>query len=300
MANLIKAAFLTELERRFGEFRKLNGSASLFEARDGRFRIYIRYSKLHENDQAFHGLRRQDLDRLNGIPSAVCFLRDNQTEPLIVPTAILHELLLPIVPAQDGQYKMLLYSNAAGCELRIATIGRFNFTAYLGWNELETIAGNSDPNVTFKPSHSGIQSMLSAIGARQGFDIWIPANDRQKIDPKLTSHFTSITNLPAIFKTVKFIVEEIDIIWFKRGSAEPQAFFEVEHTTPIYTGLLRFNDLHLSLVRGKPSFSIVASEERRPLFVRALNRPTFRASGLSELCTFLEYRHLQSWHSRNS
>lgn len=298
MANQIKAAFLAEIERRFGELKKLGGSSSLFEALDGRFRIYIRYSKLHERSQAFYGLRRQDLDRLQGVPSAICFLWDKQAEPLVVPAVVLHELLLPIAPAQDGQFKALLYPRADSCELSIASIGRFNFTAYLGWRELETIAGRRDSGVKFNPTHSRIQGMLGAIGAKQGFDIWIPANDRMKLDSDVLSKFNSRGALPPAFKPFQFIIEEIDVIWFKQGSAEPQAFFEVEHSTPIYTGLLRFNDVHLSLSPAKPKFSIVAAEQKRQLFVRALNRPTFRASGLSDLCTFLEYRHLHSWHSR--
>ena len=298
MANEIKASFVEEIERRFGELKKLDGSASLFEAVNGGFRIYVRYSKLHGRAQAFYGLRRRDLDRLNGVPAVVCFLWDDQQEPLIVPTVVLQELFHTIPPAQDGQYKALLYPKSAACEFRIAAIGRFNFTAYLGWRELETIAGRTNAIEKFAPSHSRIQSMLGTIGSKQGFDIWIPANDRNRLDVGVLGDFRIRTELPAVFRPIQFIIEEIDVIWFRRGSAQPLAFFEVEHTTSIYSGLLRFNDVHLLLSSEKAKFSIVAPEQKQHLFVRALNRPTFRASGLSEICTFLEYRHLRSWHSR--
>lgn len=298
MANLIKAEFLAEVESRFGKLSKLDGSASLFASSDGAFRIYVRYSKLHGRNQAFYGLRKQDLEMLHGVPSVVCFLWDKQQEPLIVPALVVHELLSAAVPAQDGQYKAQLYAKDASCEFCLAGVGRFNFTAYSGWMQLETISGKLASKEKFTPTHSRIQSMLGAIGTRQGFDVWIPSADRQKIEQDILRNYISRDILPMSFKAIQFIIEEVDVIWFKRGSAEPHSLFEVEHTTPIYTGLLRFNDVHLSAPLVKPKFSIVAPEPKRKLFIRALNRPTFRASGLSDICTFLEYDHLKSWHSR--
>jgi hypothetical protein len=74
--------------------------------------------------------------------------------------------------------------------------------------------------------------------------------------------------------------------------------FEVEHSTPIYSGLLRFNDVHLVAPLLRPRFSVVANDARRDLFVRQLNRPTFRLSGLRELCTFLDYKDVFGWYTR--
>lgn len=83
-----------------------------------------------------------------------------------------------------------------------------------------------------------------------------------------------------------------------RGSSDLQAMFEVEHSTPIYSGLLRFNDLHLIEPNLKPRFSIVSNDLRRTLFLRQVNRPTFKSSGLSELCNFLEYKDVFGWFNR--
>ena len=41
-----------------------------------------------------------------------------------------------------------------------------------------------------------------------------------------------------------------------------------------------------------------ANETRRSLFVRQINRPTFQTSGLSDLCTFLEYSNVFTWYRR--
>ena len=76
------------------------------------------------------------------------------------------------------------------------------------------------------------------------------------------------------------------------------ALFEVEHSTPIYSGLLRLNDIHLLSPYSKATYSIVSNDDRRNLFVRQLNRPTFTMSTLRENCTFLLYPNVFTWHKR--
>jgi len=38
------------------------------------------------------------------------------------------------------------------------------------------------------------------------------------------------------------ILQEVDVIWIPPGSSELKALFEIEHSTAVYSGLLRFND----------------------------------------------------------
>ena len=66
----------------------------------------------------------------------------------------------------------------------------------------------------------------------------------------------------------------------------------------MYSGLLRLNDVHLVAPTIRAKFSIVANETRRSLFVRQINRPTFQTSGLSDLCSFLEYSNVFTWYKR--
>lgn len=42
------------------------------------------------------------------------------------------------------------------------------------------------------------------------------------------------------------IAKYIDVIWFIKGTANPIRFFEIEHSTSIYSGLLRLNDVKIS------------------------------------------------------
>ena len=88
------------------------------------------------------------------------------------------------------------------------------------------------------------------------------------------------------------------MIWIDRGGGTPAALYEVEHSTPVYSGLLRFNDVHLEAPNFNLRFGIVSNDSRRALFVRQLARPTFKASGLREICTFFEYRNVFGWHQR--
>jgi len=76
-----------------------------------------------------------------------------------------------------------------------------------------------------------------------------------------------------------------------------EGLYEVEHSTPVYSGLLRFNDILLTDPRVS-RFSIVPNDVRRDVFSRQLFRPTFKKSGLAELCSFLEYANVFAWHGR--
>jgi type II restriction enzyme len=103
--------------------------------------------------------------------------------------------------------------------------------------------------------------------------------------------------IPSGFQEVGHILCEIDVVWVAKGRNSIESLFEVEHSTSIYSGLLRFNDLLLT----DPSlshFSIVSDDSRRSVFARQLFRPTFQRSGLAELASFLEYANVFDWHSR--
>jgi len=298
MASKTKKDFLKELTERYGSLHKLEQSQSLYEIGDGAARVYIRYSRVHAGNKTFYGLREKDLQRLEGYPSLICFLWDGQTEPLLVPFSEYEEVFQSVSPAGDGQYKARVYLQDDGTELYIARAGRFNVEGHFGWGELEALLNSTELKTVPEFSHSQVQTLLGAIGAAKNYDVWIPLSDRAKLDWSITNRFGCCDVLPYGFESVKDILQEVDVIWIQRGSSELIALFEVEHSTPIYSGLLRFNDIHLIAPHIRPRFSIVANDARRSLFVRQLNRPTFRMSGLSKLCTFLEYANVFGWYNR--
>ncbi len=297
MANPVKTAFLNELSKRFGKPKQLSGSLSLFEIGDGVARIYVRYSKVHPGNRSFYGLRNEDLKQLEGFNSFICFLWDTQVEPVFVPFSDFEDVFSSLIPASDGQFKCQIYHDD-GLELYIANAGRFSIEGFYGWGKVNGLIEASTTTVVPDFSHSQIQTFIGSIGMMKGYDVWIPVNDRNKLDWNLTDKFLCRDRLPSRYEPIDDVVREIDVVWLKRGASEASAMFEVEHSTQIYSGLLRFNDLHLREPNLRPKFSIVANGIRRALFLRQINRPTFKLSGLGDVCNFLEYKDVYSWFDR--
>jgi hypothetical protein len=298
MANKKKPEFLQELQKRFGKIIKFGDSLSLFKIEGSDIRLYVRYSKLHNGGLAWYGLREKDLQQLVGQPTFLCFLWDKQTEPLLVPLSEYEDVFQSTTPADNGQYKAQVILHEDSTELYIAKAGRFNVEGYLGWKQIENALDTNHTSSKSDFTHTQIQTLLGSIGATKAYDIWIPPIDRPKLDWGISRQFSPRESLPYGFGQVESILGEIDVIWLQRGANDIKALFEVEHSTPIYSGLLRFNDIHLVAPNLRTRFSIVANSERRSLFTRQLNRPTFKTSGLGELCTLLEYSDVNNWHQR--
>ena len=286
MPGTTRAAFVVEMERRCGPVTKLPRTQSLFDLGNGSCRVYVRYSKMHERSQTFYGLRQEDLKRLEGHQAFIAFLWDGQAEPLLVPYAEFEDVFAESQTASDGQHKVQIYLREDASILYVARAGRFNVDAHVGWQKLELAIGGSRPHPTL--AHPQVQTLLGAIGAAKKYDVWIPLNDRSSLDWSLTSRFALADEFQPGFGGVRSILQEIDVVWFKRGSVGLAALYEVEHSTPIYSGLLRLNDVRL-INPHIDRLTVVSNKPRRSAFVRQLNRPTFQASRLTSVCTFLEY-----------
>ncbi len=298
MPNEYKADFLAKIEKRFGRARKITKSLSLFDLPNKAARVYIRYSKVHNNKKSFYGLRQKDLKQLEGLNSFICFIWDTQREPLFVPYSEFEPTFAECSPASDGQYKIQIFHQPDQTEIYIATAGRFNVESFFGWKFLEEKIDTASIKIIPDFTHSQIQTLIGGIGITKGFDVWIPPTDRNKLDWNISERYGCTDSLPLRYEKVNNIIKEIDVIWVNRGSSDLQALFEVEHSTPIYSGLLRFNDLHLVEPNLQPRFSIVSNYIRRALFHRQVNRHTFKISGLAKICNFLEYRDVYGWFKR--
>jgi hypothetical protein len=296
MAHDIKPKFLNELDERFGPLKKLTGSQSLYELGEGQVRLYIRYSKIHSRSQGFYGLRKSDLDKLDGFRSYVVFLWDDQEFPLMIPSTHLMPLIEQVSLASDGQYKAGVYLGESGTELYFAGIGRFGVDGFFGWSGVESAMVGTVSKTISQFTHSQWQTIVGSLGSRKGFDIWIPTNNRSSLDWSVAPQFPVIRSIPPGYLPISNVIEEIDVMWIARGAQSPTALFEIEYSTPIYSGLLRFNDVHLVAPKLKPRFHIIADEDRRSLFVRLINRPTFKVSGLVDVCSFMDYQQVTSWH----
>ena len=300
MPNFVKETFLAELTRRCGVLKRVGRSRSLYEIGNGAVRVYIRYSKVHPGGQTFFGLRCEDLGLLQGHRALVCFLWDGQTEPLFVPFEQYEPVIFGTSTASDGQYKAQVYRREACTELYIAQAGRFNVEACYGWSVIDACL--ADATITRLPelTHPQVQTLLGAIGAKKGFGVWVPPSDRAGLDWGLADTFELAPVLPSGYEQAARVLGEVDVVWVAPGTSRLVALYEVEHPTSIYSGLLRFNDVLILAPQARPRFGIVAGDSRRDLFARQVRRPTFTASGLSDLCSFLDYGSVYAWFKRTT
>jgi hypothetical protein len=150
---------------------------------------------------------------------------------------------------------------------------------------------------SLRPSYQ-IQAKLAEIGARMGLKVWLPSNDRGKIREFMTKSDQAalLEELPLNNEEVTLrTIEQIDVIWL-RGRAIVRAF-EVEHTTSVYSGLLRMADLLALQPNLDIQLHIVAPTERRDKFFREMRRPVFsllNSRPLSETCTFISYESVSA------
>ncbi len=297
MPNIVKLSFLQELRARFGDLQKIGTSNSLFGLGAGAARVYVRYSKVHGDGTTFFGLRDVDMRQMEGHNAFLCFLRDDGSEPLFIPFADFEEVFRNAQPARDGQYKVQLVSNRGPLELYVSRQGRFNVEGYVGFSAIAQSLDAKPRHETQELSHSQVQTLLAGIGHMKGRDVFVPENNVGELDWSLTRQFGLRERVPAGFEDIAPVLSEIDVIWVVGGGNEIDALFEVEHSTSIYSGLLRFNDVFITHP-GVSRFSIVSDDSRRSLFSKQLFRPTFRKSGLAEHVAFLEYANVFDWHAR--
>lgn len=139
---------------------------------------------------------------------------------------------------------------------------------------------------------AGIQALLAQIGEKMGFKIWIPKNDRSLVLREWNPQENALLNiLPLNYdETTLKTIEQIDILWLK-GRSIARAF-EVEHTTAVYSGILRMADLLALQPNMDIKLHIVAPSDRREKVFQEIQRPVFsllEKGPLSESCTYIAY-----------
>ena len=159
--------------------------------------------------------------------------------------------------------------------------------------EEEAPSRKSDPKLPEARQSIQIQAKLAEIGAIMGFKIWIPSADRARVIDLVSTaeRHAFLESLPlntneATLDTIK----QIDVLWIRRGSIVRA--FEVEHTTAVYSGLLRMADLLALQPNMDIRLHIVAPDERREKVFREMSRPVFmllERGPLAVSCTFISY-----------
>jgi type II restriction enzyme len=144
-------------------------------------------------------------------------------------------------------------------------------------------------------THAEVQGWLRDLGRALGFDVWVASNDigRPYGGGRLGDHCLSA--LPATIDRAPGAeaVRLIDVLWLDRSSGRVAGAFEVEHTTSIYSGIVRLLDLALGASQGAAHGLFLVAPDNREKDVRAqLSRPAF--SRVADLgVRFLPYGDLE-------
>ena len=126
-------------------------------------------------------------------------------------------------------------------------------------------------------SHTEIQGWLRDLGLALGYGVWIAANDRNRrwADGRLAEG--CLEDLPAAIAAQpgSDAVRLIDVLWIDAGDSQVAAAFEVEHTTSIYSGIVRLLDLALGSEDACRHLFLVAPDAREGDVRLQLARPAF-------------------------
>ena len=135
--------------------------------------------------------------------------------------------------------------------------------------------------------HTHVQWLLARMGRKLGCRVWVAANDHAREWEGERLGALSVARLPALGldPDSQRAIALIDVVWL-RGANQVAAAFEVEHTTSIYSGLLRMADLASLAPNLNFPLYIVAPAARLPKVRRELQRPVFQLLELHRRCGF--------------
>lgn len=135
--------------------------------------------------------------------------------------------------------------------------------------------------------HDEIQWRLIRLAHAAGVDVWVPRNDQgkewegQRFRDHVLPEFKEGLDIPGT-------VENIDAVW--RFGYQIKAAFEIEHSTSIYSGLLRLSDLKVIAPNILYPLYVTAPRERRDKVLAELRRPTFHDQlRLHEVARYISY-----------
>lgn len=131
-------------------------------------------------------------------------------------------------------------------------------------------------------THTQVQGSLRDIGMALGFSVWIAANDRNRPHGNGVLGDGCLAMLPdgLAGQPGADSIRLIDVVWLEPGSGKVVAAFEVEHTTSIYSGIVRLLDLaYGSGLDSCDALFLVAPDGRENDVRQQIRRPAFSKIG---------------------
>lgn len=129
-------------------------------------------------------------------------------------------------------------------------------------------------------THTEIQGWLRDLGRALGFRVWIASNDRNRPFRGGRLGDDCLTDLPINTTAAAETIRLIDVLWLAADRDTVAAAFEVEHSTSIYSGIVRMLDLAFGYPEhGGCRFFLVAPDDREDEVRAQLQRPAFHQIG---------------------
>ncbi len=126
-------------------------------------------------------------------------------------------------------------------------------------------------------THTEIQGWLRDLGKAMGYGVWIASNDGNRpfdggrLDDGCLDRLPDALENAGAFDAIRLI----DVLWIEPTDDHVVAAFEVEHTTSIYSGIIRMLDLAFGLEQSDMSLFLVAPDAREAKVNEQLKRPAF-------------------------
>lgn len=144
-------------------------------------------------------------------------------------------------------------------------------------------------------SHYFYQGLVVEIGNLQGFQTFIPSQDKNK---PFAGH--KLGDVATLARLSEFTYEEvlrralsIDVTWIN-SRKYPDSFFEIEHSTDIYNSLLKFTEFQ----DFRTKFVIVADKRRQAEFEDKLSLNAF--APIRTFVRFWDYDAVSQLHTKIS
>lgn len=145
-------------------------------------------------------------------------------------------------------------------------------------------------------THTEIQGWLRDLGKALGYGVWIAANDRSRPYDGGKLADGCLDKLPDTVEQTSGAdaIRLIDVLWLDQAQNQIVAAYEVEHSTSIYSGIVRMLDLALGTdAHALEGLFLVAPNGREQEVRAQLTRPAF--SRVADLkVRYLPYGELEN------
>jgi hypothetical protein len=142
-------------------------------------------------------------------------------------------------------------------------------------------------------SHYFFQGLVAELGNLQGFQTYVPAQDRNK--PFAEQKLGNVTTVSDFYEFTYLEVlrraKTIDVTWFN-DRKYPSSAFEIEHTTDIQNSLLKFVELQ----DFRTKFYIVADSKRKAEFESKISFYAFNT--IKPFVKFWDYDSVLDMHAK--